>query len=109
MALNGNRLGSRGLFVYTADDGLSYKVRTDSDNAAAGGFTAATNEDDLPRGMKMRYLNLQLVDAGKTYRKRLYCAVPNATPYTSSTGSTVTVDGASWTITGKVGEKLRGI
>ena len=109
MGLNGNRLGPRGKFVYTSDSGLTYKVRTDTDNATAAGFTAAGNEDDLPRGMRMRYLNLQLVEGGKTYRKRLPCAIPNATPYTSNTGQTVTIDGAAWTITGKVGEKVRGI
>lgn len=109
MALDGNRLGPRGVFVYGSDSGLSYKVRTDSDNAAAGGFVAATNEDDLPRGMRMRYLNCQIVTGGRTYRKRLYCAQPNDVPYTNNTGTTVTIDGAAWTITGKVGEKLRGI
>lgn len=109
MALNGNRLGPRGVFTYTSDAGLSYKVRTDVDNATAGGFVAATNEDDLPRGMKMRYLNVQFVDGAKTYRKRLYCAIPNDAPYNANTGTNVTIDGAAWKITGKVGEKVRGI
>lgn len=109
MALNGNRLGLRGKFVYSSDAGPSYRVRTDSDNALSGGFDTATTEPDLPRGMKMRYLNVTLLDGTKTYRKRLYCAAPNTAPYTSAKGATVTIDGAAWIISGKVGEKDRGI
>lgn len=109
MALNGNRLGARGKFVYVSDTSTSYQVRTDSDNATAGGFAAATNEPELPRGMKMRYLNVFLVDGAKTYRKRLYVAEANSAIYAKGTGDTIAIDGATWTVSGRTGEKFRGI
>lgn len=109
MALNGNRLGPRGRFVYVSDTSTSYQVRTDSDNAAAGGFAAATNEPVLPKGMKMRYLNVYLQDGTKTYRKKLYVAEANSTIYAKEDGDTVAIDGATWTVSGRTGEKKRGI
>lgn len=109
MPLNGNRLGPRGKFGYVNDQGAQFMIRTDSDKGPAGGMDAITTGATLPAGTKPRYLLLQLVDGGVTYRKKLICKAADEAPYVNNLGSTVLIDGANWTVTGKVGEKLRGI
>lgn len=109
MPLTGNRLGPRAKFGYKNDQGAQFMIRTDADLGAAGGMEEITTGATLPTGTKPRYLNLQYVDGNKTYRKRLICQDANEAPYVNNLGSTVTIDGINWTVTGKVGEKLRGI
>lgn len=109
MPLTGNRLGKRGKFGYVADNGAQYRIRTDVDLGAAGGMEPVTSGQDRPTNLQCRYLNIQLVDGNTTYRKRLICKDAGEAPYVNNLGSTVLIDGVNWEVTGKVGEKLRGI
>lgn len=97
----GNRLGQRGRFLYTADDGVDYNYLTDLDlGSAMGAGFAPFGTPDLPRLLTPRYV---LAEASDGAKKKVIAPTVDNTAYLS--GGTVTVDGETFQITGRVGEK----
>jgi len=99
----GNRLGPRGWYSYTSDTDDVYAIYTDVDLATAGGLTPATaGTEEKPSRLQPRYLVLKSI-AGRPTTKRLIVNSDNAL---YETGGSVTVEGESFTITGRVGEQF---
>lgn len=69
--------GSIKWVLYRSDDGADYAVRMDESNSKAGGFTdapALVAQKELPKGRKMRYVNVKHAASGAT--RRLYLGTP---------------------------------
>lgn len=69
--------GSMKWVLYRSDDGQDYAVWMDESNSIAGGFTdapAITAQKELPRGRKMRYVNVQEPETG--VKRKLYLGTP---------------------------------
>lgn len=71
--------GSIKWFVYQDDEDKSWAVKLDKSNALAGGFTEVqpnmlTTVDELPRGRKMRYVNV--VHPASGAKRKLYLGQP---------------------------------
>lgn len=99
----GNTLGARKLYVYTADDGTEGVYLTDENLGTAIGATPATSSD--PRvtlyGLSKRYVLAENADG--TLRKKIVVPTNDDTQFLN--GGTLTIDGTSFVITGRVGEK----
>lgn len=70
--------GSIKWVLYRSDDGADYAVSMDESNSIAGGFTDApafVAQKELPKGRKMRYVNVQDPETG--VRRKLYLGTPN--------------------------------
>lgn len=105
----GNRLGPRGTFDYESDAGVSYIMQLDKSVATAMGNIESTDVS-LPvlpasqsRPLRPRYVLLQLQTDAKVSKKAIVGDPENAL-WTSNAASTVSINGVSWTITGRVGE-----
>lgn len=112
----GNLLGSRGKYVYLADDGKNYSVITDDSLAAAGtgAATAAPVEFDaasppsnyagrFPRGATPRVV---FAEDDEGNRKSLVCFDPTADLYKANLAKEVEIDETTFTTTGRRGEKM---
>lgn len=99
----GNTLGSRTLYRYFTDSGEQGVYLTDTDLGLAIGATPAAGSD--PRvtlyGLTKRYVLCENGDG--SVRKRV--VVPTADNTSFLAGGTLTIDGMSFIITGRVGEK----
>jgi hypothetical protein len=113
----GNRLGSRGKYVYQNDAGGEYIIETDSSLAIAGTGAGEDNAPDefdpeeagdaspAPKRFRPRGIYVQSETDGA--RKFLVCFDPTASAYQRQTSATYTIDGeAGWTSTGRAGERL---
>lgn len=118
----GNTLGPRDKFLYTTDSGVQIRLNTDRDLGVAGGLTRATAGQGVtkplgmtPRGVYAQRSVAQPPDGGGTgegvtriQRKFIPCDLDSAL-YKSDTPQNVTVEGAVFITTGRVGEKQRFI
>lgn len=99
----GNALGPRTLYRYFTDSGEQGVYLTDTDLGTAIGATPAAGSD--PRvtlyGLTKRYVLCENADG--SLRKKV--TVPTADNTSFLTGGTLTIDGVSFLITGRVGEK----
>lgn len=90
--------------VYKSDNGTNYKVRMHQDRATSGGFAAANNEPPLPKGMKMRHVDIFLTDGSK---RREVCPIAKPDNNAYLNGGTFTYESVAGRVTGRIGEKLR--
>lgn len=118
----GNTLGPREKFLYTTDSGVQIRLNTDKDLGQAGGLTQATAGQGAtkplgmtPRGVWCQRSVTQAPDGAGTgegtsriQRKFIPCGAESAL-YKSDTPQNVTIDGATFITTGRVGEKQRFI
>lgn len=99
----GNTLGPRALFRYTTDSGEQGVYLTDVDLGNAIGAVGAAGSD--PRvtlyGLTKRYVLCENADG--SIRKKV--VAPTADNTSFLTGGTLTIDGVTFIITGRVGEK----
>lgn len=106
----GNRLGPRGTFVYESDTGISYNISLDRSVSTAVGNDLSTNgalpvlraSQQFP--LKARYILLSL-DSDPNITKRVIIGDIENTIYQSSAPTSVTINGAAWTVTTRVGER----
>ena len=107
----GSYQGSRGIYLYNDDTGVTYLVRRDDTLAAIpeAGLAPATDADldkpEIPARLKMRYVLWEGVCDGKPVKKKLYCN--RLSPAYAAVGSTAfNIDGSTeGATTGRVGEK----
>lgn len=106
----GQFLGSRKAYVYTADDATSeYYILLDETLASLAGvslpaYTGQTGVQPLPKRFKPRIVYWESNDG--VYRKRITCGSGAATLYAANTSQTLTIDGVDGRTTGRVGEKF---
>ena len=105
MPLSGNRLGSKVAVVYTADNGSDYNMKIDADLVIVGsGLVAGATGSTPPKRFRPRGVHAQLIEGGRTYRKFFVCNAGSPL-YATNTPQVVTCDGASFTTTGRKGER----
>lgn len=114
----GNLLGPRGRYIYESDEpGKVYILQTDQDLAVAGlGTGAAAPEaydpQNPPVGVEIcppprRFTpRTVFVENAGGNRKSLIAFAASADLYASSQAQSVTIDTATFTTTGRKGEKL---
>lgn len=110
--------GSRRDFTYTSDDGLGYVVNLDESIYETGalGFGQAPTaaavsarrflQATAKRPLEMRYILCVQQDGDPNLvgrRQKFYVGANTATPW--NTGTIVVVDGVTYAITAKIGEK----
>lgn len=99
----GNSLGPRRLYRYFTDNDEQGVYLTDEDLGVAVGATAAAGSD--PRvtlyGLTKRYVLCENADG--SLRKKV--TIPTSTNDKFLNGGTLTIDGVTFIITGRVGEK----
>ena len=106
MPLTGNRLGSKIKVEYKAENGATYVLRVDPDLVISNsGLNPGQNGGPPPKRWKPRGVYAQLEENGKIYRKFLIAGTVDATLYATNTPQVITIDGASFTTTGRRGEK----
>lgn len=113
----GNKLGSKGKFVYISDDQSKvYILNRDLDLAVGGtgsgdaapqsadGFTPSGSATiaGAPKGFEPRKVNI--IDRTDGAKKALICFSPNSSLYNSSESKDVVIDGVTFTTTGRSGE-----
>lgn len=100
----GNLLGERNWYLYTADNGNQYSYFTDADLATSVGATLNDDNQTLPRGLKPRGVNCQDASGNKKF-----VIVPSTTStvWTTDGASSLTIDGVTFTVTSKRGERVR--
>lgn len=110
----GNRLGPRGTFVYTSDSLVEYNISLDRSVSIAVGNTLSTDAA-LPnvrasgnRPIEPRYFLLALTATPTIKKKAIVCDADNTT-FAADGASTLTINGVSWTVTGRVGEKRSSV
>lgn len=103
----GNRLGPRGRFQYTSDNGVVYNVETDADLATAGELDAAVPGAGQapPRRFKPRGVYCQSTGVGPLARRFVICNDDFA-GYATTAASNITIDGEVFITTGRRGESL---
>lgn len=103
----GNTLGPRGYYTYTSDSGVNYNILTDTDLATAMGLTpGVSGNPQLPRRFYPRIVYAEATIGGRLVRKRLVAGTNDNTVYAAEGSTTVTVDGQTFTTTGRRGEKV---
>lgn len=115
----GNKLGSKGRFVYISDDATrAYILRRDLDLAVAGtgaagaapqaadGYTppAGQTVGPAPKGFTPRYV--RIIDRTDGATKELICFDPTSDLYNASSTATATIDTVDFETTGRIGEQL---
>lgn len=103
----GNTLGPRGKFAYTSDTGEIYNIVTDANLGAAAGLPVATSGTGQrkPTGFTLRGVYCEGVVDGNKVRKRLPVNVDSPL-YATDSSTTVTIDGTTFTTTGRQGEAV---
>ncbi|NJM10051.1 MAG: hypothetical protein HC883_03955 [Bdellovibrionaceae bacterium] len=105
MPFTGNRLGGKIKVQYTSDAAQDYVLTTDPDLVIVGsGLVAGNVGQTTPGRFKPRGVHAQLVDTGKIFRKFFVCNAGSPL-YSSNTPQAVVCDGATFTTTGRRGEK----
>lgn len=102
--------GSIKWMVYTDDAGNKFSVRIDESNGEACGFedltTANQNTPILPRGAKMRYVNVVAAGAsGEDIRRKLYVGTVEAYQNLITT-RVVTIDTVGYNVRSFRGERF---
>lgn len=106
MPLTGNRLGSKTRVVYTSDTGAEYNMRIDPDLVISNsGLVAGSTGSTPPSRFSPRVVFAQLEEAGKIYRKKLVAGTNDSGLYATNTPQVIVIDTASFTTTGRKGEK----
>jgi len=107
----GSYLGSKGIYLYEDDNAVSYLVRRDDTLASVpeAGLTPAADADltkpELPKRLKMRYVNWTGKCDGVEVSKILYCNI-DSPAYAALGATTFNIDGSTdGSSTGRVGEK----
>lgn len=113
----GNRSGPKGKYQYITDSGKKIKLRMDKDLATAIGLTASQPGDVTkpdyftPRGIYCQRAVPQAPDGagtgeGVTYlaRKFIPCNA-DSQYYKTDEGKDITIEGETFQITGRVGER----
>lgn len=101
----GQTLGTRSFYAYTSDSGTVYSLLLDDTLAAIGGLTADDSNPSPPRRFRPRCVFVEGVVSGGIARKRIVCS-QTAALYDSETSGSVTIDGVSFSSTGRRGESL---
>jgi hypothetical protein len=101
--MTGPALGAKGWYEYISDNTTTYGVLSRAVNETAMGNTATTVNafPALPRALKRRHV---WAISSTGVRRKFYAGDPANTKYLGG-GSLGTVDGVTWTVTGRVGEK----
>lgn len=100
-----------GTYIYEDDAGGQWSVKLTGQVAQAGGFQPVTAQTTGLKGpwthhRRMRHVGLKRgTGNAKVFRNRVPIAKLNDDHY-KLTNLAVTLDGQSWTITGRVGEKV---
>lgn len=107
----GSFLGKKGIYLYEDDSGVSYLVRRDNTlaNIPEAGLAPAADADlgkpELPKRLKMRYVNWSGLCDGEPVSKVLYCNI-DSPAYVAVGASVFNIDGSTeGSTTGRVGEK----
>lgn len=102
----GSTLGQRGNYVYTSDSGTQYAIQTLVTLGTAASLTPLTSsKGSLPRRFRPRVLHLEATISNRQVKKKLICEANNA-QYKTDAGGSITVDGTSFTVTGRTGERV---
>ena len=110
----GNLLGNKSKYGYTDDRGVERRITRDDDLATAGELVillaAGQSLPGLEKGQEPRGVWVQATTAvnGRYPRKFIICNT-DAALWTAAGPTAVTIDGVSFTSTGRVGEKQRFI
>lgn len=100
--------GSLKDMIYTADNGDQFFTRIDESNGELAGFADVTVAGvpgiELPRGLKMRYINL--VNVAGTRRLRIPVGTPDNDLFTG-VASVIGIDGENFVVSSSRGEKRR--
>lgn len=107
MSGDGLTLGTRGNYQYDSDDGNTYTIRMFTALASASGLTSGMGANGRkPVGVSPRHAWGSATISSVKYRKKIPMSV--AQRAAKHIGDSLTVDGATFTITGFVGEKDHG-
>lgn len=106
----GNRLGSKSKYVYTNDFGDEYLLTLDDDlvltNSGLTVAPAGTTAQPAPKRFQPRGVYVQQFIAGQgNARKFLVAGTPAAGLYATNSPQDVTIDGETFTSTGRRGER----
>lgn len=97
-----------GTYVYTDDAARLWSVHLTNTVAAACGFPLLSNQAVVGawhQGRdKMRHVGIKRPGNGKILRDKVPCPTNTETHYQLGT-KTLSLDGVTWTITGRIGEK----
>lgn len=106
----GNRLGPRATFVYQTDGGVSYNIVLDDSVSSAVGNPRST-QSLLPvlkasqtRPIQPRYYRVQLQSDPRVTKSIIVCN-PDALNWVNSGATNITINGVTFVITARVGEK----
>lgn len=108
----GQFLGKKGSYIYTADSGALYVLQRDQTLATVTGADlppATVNSDNLtatPRGLKYRGVFWQAELNGRIVRKFIICGSVLSPLYEKDVSSPLTIDGVEGSTTGKKGEAV---
>lgn len=108
----GQFLGKKGSYRYTADSGSVYVLRRDQTLATVNGADlppAVVGDEGLsatPQGLKHRGVFWQAELNGRIVRKFIICGSILSALYEKDTSSDLTIDGVPGYTTGKRGEQL---
>lgn len=108
----GQFLGKKGSYIYTADSGALYVLRRDQTLATLPGVDlppATVNSDNLqatPQGIKYRGVYWQSELNGRLVRKFIICGSVLSTLYEKDVSTDLTIDGVAGYTTGKKGEAV---
>lgn len=107
MSGDGLTLGSRSNYKYDSDDGKQYTIKMFDALASASGLSAGVGTDGRkPAGVQPRHAWGSATISSKLYRKKIPMSATQRTA--KKIGDTLSVDSATFTITGFVGEKDHG-
>lgn len=95
---------------YLTDTGeviqISQKAK---DSTAVGNIRAPFRQrQGPPPRWKLRYIRIQIVRDGWRYERKIVISDANNLLFRSDGPKTVNIDGAIWTVVGRVGESARG-
>lgn len=108
----GQFLGKKGSYKYTADSGNVYVIRRDQTLATVNGAElppAVVGDEELsatPKGLKFRGVFWQAELNGRIVRKFIICGSILSPLYEKDTSSNLTIDNVAGYTTGKKGEQL---
>lgn len=105
--MTGNRLGPKSDYLYTDDTGKQYTITVDDNLATAAGLAGAITPDPgaPPKRSKLRGVYVQS-DTAPIIRKFVICGSVTAALYANNGSQAVTIDGETFTTTGRKGEQF---
>lgn len=99
----GNLLGERRYYEYIDDAGNGFKYLTDQSLGQAVGATENDTNPDLPRRFSPRIL---YAEGPNGERKKVIVPTADNTAYARNTSTNLTIDGLTFSTTGRRGEKV---